>query len=128
MNARRPNLHGRLFSALSSADSGSRLRDSRPDRPCVWDVKSFNSRVNPTNVIPPLPSSDSMPAHSGGRIGVGPSAIFRLSSGQGQWLTVSLGLPADSSPAADIVFRYLQRLSLMLGRSAGMAPAEQDRE
>ena len=44
----------------------------------------------------------------------GPSAIFRLSSGQGRWLTVSLGLPADSSPAADIVFRYLQRLSLTL--------------
>ena len=44
----------------------------------------------------------------------GPSAIFRLSSGQGRWLTVSLGLPADSSPAADIVFRYLQRLSLAL--------------
>ena len=40
----------------------------------------------------------------------GPSAIFRLSSGQGRWLTVSLGLPTDSSPAADIVFRYLQRL------------------
>ena len=44
----------------------------------------------------------------------GPSAIFRLSSGQGRWLTVSLGLPVDSSPAADIVFRYLQRLSLTL--------------
>jgi UDP-GlcNAc:undecaprenyl-phosphate/decaprenyl-phosphate GlcNAc-1-phosphate transferase len=44
----------------------------------------------------------------------GPAAIFRLSSGQGRWLTVSLGLPADSSPAADIVFRYLQRLSLTL--------------
>jgi UDP-GlcNAc:undecaprenyl-phosphate GlcNAc-1-phosphate transferase len=44
----------------------------------------------------------------------GPSAIFRLSSGQGRWLTVSLGLPTDSSPAADIVFRYLQRLSLTL--------------
>jgi UDP-GlcNAc:undecaprenyl-phosphate/decaprenyl-phosphate GlcNAc-1-phosphate transferase len=44
----------------------------------------------------------------------GPSAIFRLSSGQERWLTVSLGLPTDSSPAADIVFRYLQRLSLAL--------------
>ena len=44
----------------------------------------------------------------------GPSAIFRLSGGQGRWLTVSLGLPTDSSPAADIVFRYLQRLSLAL--------------
>jgi UDP-GlcNAc:undecaprenyl-phosphate GlcNAc-1-phosphate transferase len=40
----------------------------------------------------------------------GPSAIFRLSGGQGLWITVSLGLPADVSPAPDIVFRYLQRL------------------
>jgi hypothetical protein len=40
----------------------------------------------------------------------GPSAIFRLSGGQGLWITVSLGLPADSPLAADIVFRYLQRL------------------
>jgi UDP-GlcNAc:undecaprenyl-phosphate/decaprenyl-phosphate GlcNAc-1-phosphate transferase len=44
----------------------------------------------------------------------GPSAIFRLSSGQGRWLTVSLFLSPDSSPAADIVFRYLQRLSITL--------------
>jgi len=40
----------------------------------------------------------------------GPSAIFRLSGGEGLWITVSLGLPTDASPAADIVFRYLQRL------------------
>jgi UDP-GlcNAc:undecaprenyl-phosphate/decaprenyl-phosphate GlcNAc-1-phosphate transferase len=40
----------------------------------------------------------------------GPSVIFRLSGGQGLWITVSLGLPADSPIAADIVFRYLQRL------------------
>ena len=52
----------------------------------------------------------------------GPSAIFRLSCGQGLWITVSLGLPTDSSPAADIVFRYLQRLSFA-GRSAGPAPS-----
>jgi UDP-GlcNAc:undecaprenyl-phosphate GlcNAc-1-phosphate transferase len=44
----------------------------------------------------------------------GPSAVFRLSSGQECWLTVSLTLPSDSSPAADIVFRYLQRLSSVL--------------
>ncbi len=51
----------------------------------------------------------------GGKRGLSASsAIFRLSSGQGRWLTVSLGLPTDSSPAADIVFRYLQRLSLAL--------------
>jgi UDP-GlcNAc:undecaprenyl-phosphate GlcNAc-1-phosphate transferase len=63
-----------------------------------------------------LPASFRNPfVESGGGAGVsGPSAIFRLSSGQGRWLTVSLGLPVDSSPAADIVFRYLQRLSLTL--------------
>jgi UDP-GlcNAc:undecaprenyl-phosphate GlcNAc-1-phosphate transferase len=44
----------------------------------------------------------------------GPSAIFRLPGGQGLWITVSLGLPADSSPAPDIVFRYLQRLCQVL--------------
>ena len=44
----------------------------------------------------------------------GPSAIFRLSSGEERWLTVGLDLPTDSSPAADIVFRYLQRLSIAL--------------
>jgi UDP-GlcNAc:undecaprenyl-phosphate/decaprenyl-phosphate GlcNAc-1-phosphate transferase len=40
----------------------------------------------------------------------GPSVIFRLSGGKGLWITVSLGLAADSPIAADIVFRYLQRL------------------
>jgi UDP-GlcNAc:undecaprenyl-phosphate GlcNAc-1-phosphate transferase len=45
-----------------------------------------------------------------GEIVSGPSAIFRLPGGQGLWMTVSLGLPADISPAPDIVFRYLQRL------------------
>jgi len=40
----------------------------------------------------------------------GPSAVFRLSGGQGLWITVSLGLPAATPLAADIVFRYLQRL------------------
>jgi hypothetical protein len=44
----------------------------------------------------------------------GPSAVFRLSGGQGLWITVSLGLPADSPLAADIVFRYLQRLGQAL--------------
>ncbi len=60
----------------------------------------------------------------------GPSAIFRLSCGQGRWLTVSLDLPTDTSPAADIVFRYLQRLSLALSdrldwlRPAGLESAD----
>ncbi len=40
----------------------------------------------------------------------GPSAIFRLSGGRGLWITVSLGLTAETPLAADIVFRYLQRL------------------
>jgi UDP-GlcNAc:undecaprenyl-phosphate GlcNAc-1-phosphate transferase len=40
----------------------------------------------------------------------GPSAVFRLSGGRDLWITVSLGLPADTSLAADIVFRYLQRV------------------
>ncbi len=44
----------------------------------------------------------------------GPSAIFRLSSGRDLWLTVSLGLPVGSSTAADIAFRYVQRLSQAL--------------
>jgi UDP-GlcNAc:undecaprenyl-phosphate GlcNAc-1-phosphate transferase len=44
----------------------------------------------------------------------GPAAIFRLSGGEGLWITVSVGLPTDASPAADIVFRYLQRLSQSL--------------
>ncbi len=53
---------------------------------------------------------DSIRAASLGPAVSGPSAIFRLSGGQGLWITVSLGLPADSPLAADIVFRYLQRL------------------
>jgi UDP-GlcNAc:undecaprenyl-phosphate/decaprenyl-phosphate GlcNAc-1-phosphate transferase len=40
----------------------------------------------------------------------GPSAIFRLSGGRGLWITVSLSLTAEMPLAADIVFRYLQRL------------------
>ena len=40
----------------------------------------------------------------------GPSAIFRLSGGRGLWITVSLGLAEETPLAADIVFRYLQRL------------------
>jgi UDP-GlcNAc:undecaprenyl-phosphate/decaprenyl-phosphate GlcNAc-1-phosphate transferase len=42
----------------------------------------------------------------------GPTATFRLSSGQDQVLTVSLHQPLDSRLAADIAFRFLQRLSL----------------
>jgi UDP-GlcNAc:undecaprenyl-phosphate/decaprenyl-phosphate GlcNAc-1-phosphate transferase len=53
---------------------------------------------------------DSIKAAKLGPAVSGPSAIFRLSGGQGLWITVSLGMPSDSPLAADIVFRYLQRL------------------
>ncbi len=44
----------------------------------------------------------------------GPSAIFRLSGGDGCWITMGLSLGADAPLAADIVFRYTQRLALAL--------------
>ena len=42
----------------------------------------------------------------------GPAATFRLSSGQDQILTMSLHQPLESSLAADIAFRFAQRLAL----------------
>lgn len=42
----------------------------------------------------------------------GPAATFRLSSGQDQNLTVSLHQPLNATLAADIAFRFSQRLSL----------------
>jgi UDP-GlcNAc:undecaprenyl-phosphate GlcNAc-1-phosphate transferase len=42
----------------------------------------------------------------------GPSAVFRLSSGKDLLLTVALHQASDASTAADIAFRFLQRLSL----------------
>jgi len=42
----------------------------------------------------------------------GSTATFRLSSGQDQVLTVSLHQPFEASLAADIAFRFMQRLSL----------------
>ena len=44
-----------------------------------------------------------------------PSAVFRLSGGRGPWITLSLGLGAEEPLAADIVFRYMQRLGQALG-------------
>jgi UDP-GlcNAc:undecaprenyl-phosphate/decaprenyl-phosphate GlcNAc-1-phosphate transferase len=44
----------------------------------------------------------------------GPSAIFRLSGGHGRWITMGLSLGAEAPLAADIVFRYMQRLGLAL--------------
>lgn len=54
----------------------------------------------------PLPTIDPAAPVSG------PTATFRLSSGQDLLLTVSLHQSSDSSLAADIAFRFLQRLSL----------------
>ena len=42
----------------------------------------------------------------------GPTATFRLSSGRDLILIVSLHQPAGSALAADIAFRFMQRLSL----------------
>jgi UDP-GlcNAc:undecaprenyl-phosphate/decaprenyl-phosphate GlcNAc-1-phosphate transferase len=42
----------------------------------------------------------------------GPTATFRLPSGQDLLLTVSLHLPSESQMAADIAFRFLQKLAL----------------
>src|SRR5271166_2826037 len=44
----------------------------------------------------------------------GPSAIFRFSGGQGLWITVRIELGRDLDLAADIVFRYLERLGQAL--------------
>jgi UDP-GlcNAc:undecaprenyl-phosphate/decaprenyl-phosphate GlcNAc-1-phosphate transferase len=44
----------------------------------------------------------------------GPSAIFRLSGGQGHWITMEVGLGAETPLAADIVFRYVHRLGQAL--------------
>jgi UDP-GlcNAc:undecaprenyl-phosphate GlcNAc-1-phosphate transferase len=44
----------------------------------------------------------------------GPSAIFRLSGGRGRRITMELALGAESPLAADIVFRYMQRLGQAL--------------
>ncbi len=53
----------------------------------------------------------------------GPSAVFRLSSGQDLLLTVALHQTPDSTLAADIAFRFLQRLAAGDGRTARTAAA-----
>ena len=60
----------------------------------------------------------------------GPTAIFRLSSGHDLRLTVALHLSPTSPLAADIAFRFLQRLSLAtaerlerLAKGAGDGPS-----
>jgi UDP-GlcNAc:undecaprenyl-phosphate GlcNAc-1-phosphate transferase len=44
----------------------------------------------------------------------GPAAIFRLPGGEGLWITVRIDLGRELDLAADIVFRYLQRLGQAL--------------
>jgi UDP-GlcNAc:undecaprenyl-phosphate GlcNAc-1-phosphate transferase len=44
----------------------------------------------------------------------GPAAIFRLSGGRGRWITMELALGAETPLAADIAFRYMQRLGQSL--------------
>jgi len=44
----------------------------------------------------------------------GPGAIFRLPGGEGLWITVRIDLGRELDLAADIVFRYLQRLGQAL--------------
>ncbi len=61
-----------------------------------------------------------------------PSAVFRLSGSRSPWITVSLGLGAEAPLAADIVFRYMQRLGQALSdrleRIEEAAPAEDRHE
>ena len=44
----------------------------------------------------------------------GAGAVFRLSGGEGLWITVRVELGRDPELAADIVFRYLERLGQAL--------------
>jgi UDP-GlcNAc:undecaprenyl-phosphate GlcNAc-1-phosphate transferase len=44
----------------------------------------------------------------------GPGAIFRLSGGEGLWITFRVDLGRELDLAADIVFRYLERLGQAL--------------
>jgi UDP-GlcNAc:undecaprenyl-phosphate GlcNAc-1-phosphate transferase len=69
-------------------------------------LECLDGKLVPTDLLDAtsLPNL-SMPALSG------PTAIFRLSMGHDLVLTVSLHQSADSPLAADIAFRFLQRLS-----------------
>ena len=62
---------------------------------------------------------------SGGDNVSGPGAIFRLSGGEGVWITVRVELGQEPELAADIVFRYLERLGQAL---AGRLESLQDLE
>ena len=56
---------------------------------------------------------DPRPGFAGDELS-GPGAIFRLSGGEGLWITVRIELGRELDLAADIVFRYLQRLGQAL--------------
>ena len=67
---------------------------------------SCNQHLSPATTS----SNDPLESAASSEFLSGPSAIFRLSGGRGLWITVSLGLTEETPLAADIVFRYLQRL------------------
>ncbi len=57
----------------------------------------------------------------------GAGAVFRLSGGEGLWITVHVELGRDPELAADIVFRYLERLGQALaGRLEWFQSMESD--
>jgi UDP-GlcNAc:undecaprenyl-phosphate/decaprenyl-phosphate GlcNAc-1-phosphate transferase len=57
----------------------------------------------------------------------GPGAIFRLPGGEGFWITVRVELGSGPDLAADIVFRYLERLGQELaGRLEWFRSLESD--
>jgi UDP-GlcNAc:undecaprenyl-phosphate GlcNAc-1-phosphate transferase len=78
----------------------------------------------PEAAVRPPWSPQLSPGAAGQRVSAS-AAIFRLSGGQGLCITVSLGLPADAPLAADIVFRYLQRLGQALAERLHSAESTQ---
>jgi UDP-GlcNAc:undecaprenyl-phosphate GlcNAc-1-phosphate transferase len=73
-------------------------------------------RISCTHHLSPATTSlhDLVESAAASELLSGPSAIFRLSGGRGLRITVSLGLTEETPLAADIIFRYLQRLSQAL--------------
>ena len=57
----------------------------------------------------------------------GPGAVFRLSGGEGVWITICVELGREPELAADIVFRYLERLGQALaGRLEWLQSVDSD--
>ena len=52
----------------------------------------------------------------------GSEAVFRLSGGEGLWITIQVELSKDWTVASDIVFRYFQRLAQVLAGTLGVVP------